>query len=193
MIAVQFATGKSRCSGRTASPLTSGTISGTPGCMRNEALLSMTTMPRSSSPGAYFSLASSPPAKKTTSKPRSASSDAVRTSSRSPRKATAALRSREANGPRCAMGTLRSSRTCTIVSPTAPVAPTTATFMRSRRKRSRDRSPARGGARRRERRPAFRSRTTHGLTNRAESSTTLRFHPAAPPDARATRVIERYE
>ena len=67
MIAVQFATGKRRCSGRTACALTSGMTSGTPSRMRKVALLSMTIAPRSISGVAKRSLAFSPPAKNTTS------------------------------------------------------------------------------------------------------------------------------
>jgi len=86
-------------------------------------------LPASIRPGAKASLASSPLAKKTTSYSRKRSALAASTSSISPRKRTAALRAREAKGATRPIGTRRSSRTPRIVSPTTPVAPTTATLM----------------------------------------------------------------
>ena len=104
-IAVQFATGKRRCSARSTSPFTSGTISGTPSPhAKGGAVVDDDRTPSSTRAGAYRSLASSPPAKNTTSKPRSASSDAARTSSEIAAKHNGAVARARSERPQLADG-----------------------------------------------------------------------------------------
>src|SRR3954470_7766384 len=109
--------------------LTSGTTSGTSGSIRNRAVLSTTTAPAATANGANFSL-TDPPAEK------SAMSTPANESSRK----TLTRRYFSLNGKLCPAdrsearrrssftGKSRSSSTSRICSPTAPVAPTTATL-----------------------------------------------------------------
>ena len=97
--------------------------------MRKALDLSTTTQPRATASGANFSDVLPPAENSARSKPSSASLVSSRTSSCSPAKATRLPAERaDANGTTSEAGKLRSSSTFSTSGPTAPVAPTTASF-----------------------------------------------------------------
>src|SRR6266542_4825506 len=114
----------------TAWALISGTTRGTVGSMRKALDLSTTTAPALTARGAYSLDCAEPAEKKATSTPLKASGPTFSTRIVSPLKATVFPAERsEANARRSVTGNLRSSRILSVVCPTAPVAPTTATRM----------------------------------------------------------------
>ena len=107
---------------------TSGTTSGTCGCIRNALDLSTTTTPRRTASGANRFEVLPPAENRARSKPARASSVSSRTSSCWSPKATRVPAERaDANGTTSAAGNSRSRRIESTSGPTAPVAPTTAT------------------------------------------------------------------
>src|SRR6185503_4702959 len=108
-------------------PLTSGTTSGTSGCIRKALDLSTTTQPRLTASGANRSDVPPPAEKRARSKPASESSVSSRTSSSPPANGTRLPAERaEANGTTSEAGKPRWARIESTSGPTAPVAPTTA-------------------------------------------------------------------
>src|SRR5262245_39384368 len=114
---------------RKASALTSGTTSGTSGSMRQALELSMTTAPARAASGDDSRLTEAGVLDSTTSTPANASARIGSTVYDLPLNVTGlpALRS-EARNLMDRNGKARSRSTCRIISPTAPVAPTTATL-----------------------------------------------------------------
>src|SRR5579871_6371517 len=114
---------------RRASALTSGTTSGTSGSMRQALLLSMTIAPAFAAIGLVSRLTVAGVLDRTTSTPANASGRIASTGYDLPLKVIdlPALRS-EARNLMARKGKACSSSTCRMTSPTAPVAPTTATL-----------------------------------------------------------------
>src|SRR5438105_13386727 len=112
-----------------APAFTSGTTSGTSGSMRQALELSTTTAPARAAIGLYSRLTSAGVLDRTISTPANASGARRSTEYDLPRKSMLlpALRS-EARNLIVRQGKSRSIRTCRMISPTAPVAPTTATL-----------------------------------------------------------------
>ena len=111
-------------------PLISGTTRGTVGSMRKALDLSTTTAPALTACGAYSLDCAEPAEKNATSTPRKASGPTCSTRIFSPLKVTLFPTDRsEANARSSRTGNLRSSRIFSVVCPTAPVAPTTASFI----------------------------------------------------------------
>src|SRR5829696_1180410 len=111
-----------------ASGFTSDTTSGTSSCMRHWEELSTTTAPASAKRGAHSALTPEPAEKSAMSKrwiEWSLSGWTV--SFRSPERILRPAERSEANGTTSSAGNERSRNTSSIVDPTAPVAPTTAT------------------------------------------------------------------
>src|SRR6185437_13811304 len=113
---------------RKASGLISGTTNGTPGSMRKADELSTTTVPWRTAAGANF-LDCAPPAENNAmSTPRKLSSVNSSTVTGLPLKGSVLPADRaDANSRRLDSGKRRCSRHCINSTPTAPVAPTTAT------------------------------------------------------------------
>ena len=112
----------------TACALTSGTTSGTVGSMRNALDLSTTTAPALTATGANSLDCAEPAENSAISTPLNASGPIFSTRSVSPRKVTGLPAERsDANTRRSLTGNFRSSRILSVVCPTAPVTPTTAT------------------------------------------------------------------
>ena len=114
---------------RRASALTSGTTSGTSGSMRQALELSMTMAPAFAAMGLYSRLIEAGVLDSTMSTPANASGRIGSTVYVLPLKSIGlpALRS-EARNLMARKGNECSSSTCRMISPTAPVAPTTATL-----------------------------------------------------------------
>src|SRR5262245_25709310 len=114
---------------RRASALTSGTTSGTSGSMRQALELSTTKAPAFAAIGLYSRLIIAGVLDRTTSTPANASGRSASTGYVLPRNSIGlpALRS-EARNLMARRGNLCSTSTCRMISPTAPVAPTTATL-----------------------------------------------------------------
>src|SRR5579872_4558105 len=114
---------------RRASALTSGTTSGTSGSMRQALLLSMTIAPALAAIGLVSRLTDAGVLLRTMSTPTNASGRMASTGYDLPLKTRGlpALRS-EARNLMARKGNECSSSTCRMTSPTAPVAPTTATL-----------------------------------------------------------------
>src|SRR5262245_41124618 len=114
---------------RRASALTSGTTSGTSGSMRQALELSTTTAPARAAMGLYSRLTTAGVLDRTRSTPANASGRSGSTVYDLPLKVRGlpALRS-EARNLMARKGNERCSSTCRMISPTAPVAPTTATL-----------------------------------------------------------------
>src|SRR6516225_7146480 len=112
-----------------APALTSGTTSGTSGSMRQALELSMTTAPARAAMGLYSRLTDAGVLDRTISTPANASGRSGSTGYDLPLKVSdlPALRS-EARNLMLRKGNECSSSTCRMISPTAPVAPTTATL-----------------------------------------------------------------
>src|SRR5687767_13054659 len=111
-----------------ASGLTSETTSGTSSCIRHCDELSTTTAPASAKRGAHSSLTPEPAENSAMSKPWTASSlRATAVSVPSPNATLRPADRSEANGTTSSAGNERSWSTSSMVEPTAPVAPTTAT------------------------------------------------------------------
>src|SRR5215211_7262868 len=111
-----------------ASGFTSETTSGTSSCMRHCDELSITTAPASAKRGAHSALTPEPAEKSAMSKPWIASSLSGSTLSVvSPQRMLRPAERSEANATTSSAGNVRSRSTSSIVDPTAPVAPTTAT------------------------------------------------------------------
>ena len=111
-----------------ASSITSATTSGTSSSMRQRDELSTTTAPASTNRGAHSPLVVRPAENRATSNPWIESSDSARTSrSRSPKSIVRPTERSDANATTSSAGNERSRITPSIVEPTAPVAPTTAT------------------------------------------------------------------
>src|SRR5262245_2680551 len=133
---------------RSASALTSGTTSGTSGSMRQALELSMTTAPALAATGLYSRLTWAGVLESTISTPANASARIGSTVYDLPLKETALplLRS-EARNLMPRKEKARSSSTCRMISPTAPVAPTTATLGATTASLSyQDSAPAAAGA-----------------------------------------------
>ena len=106
----------------------SGTTSGTVGSIRNAFDLSTTTAPARAAMGACSFDCAVPAEKKAMSIPRSASGVTFSTRTASPANATLFPTERsDANARSSRTGNFRSSRIRRVISPAAPVAPTTAT------------------------------------------------------------------
>src|SRR5580765_1361937 len=115
---------------RAAEALISGTTSGTAGSIRNALDLSTTTAPALTAWGAYSFDCAEPAEKNATSMPLNAPGPTFSTRIVSPLKVTVLPTERsDANARRLLTGNFRSSRILSVVCPTAPVTPTTATFM----------------------------------------------------------------
>src|SRR5262245_52765302 len=113
---------------RTAWALISGTTSGTAGSIRNAFDLSTTTAPARTARGACSFDWAVPAEKKAISTPRKASGVTFSTRMESPAKVTDLPTERsDANARSSRTGNFRSSRIRSVISPAAPVAPTTAT------------------------------------------------------------------
>src|SRR3954463_11505054 len=113
-----------------ASGFTSDTTSGTSSCIRHWDELSTTTAPASANRGAHSSLTLDPAEKRAMSKPWIASSSSGRTVSGPPPHSFVRPAERsEAKGTTSSAGNERSCSTSSMVEPTAPVAPTTATLI----------------------------------------------------------------
>src|SRR5947209_7080047 len=114
---------------RSASAFTSGTTSGTSGSMRQALELSMTTAPALAAIGLYSRLMEAGVLDRTISTPANASGRIGSMLYDLPWKSIAlpALRS-EARNLIARTANWCSTRTCRIIAPTAPVAPTTATL-----------------------------------------------------------------
>src|SRR5215208_3851851 len=116
-----------RCSA-SASGLTSDTTSGTSSCMRHWDELSTTTAPASAKRGAHSALTPEPAEKRAMSKPWiDCSLSGWTVSFVSPQSTLRPAERSEAKGTTSSAGNERSRSTPSIVDPTAPVAPTTAT------------------------------------------------------------------
>jgi cytoskeletal protein RodZ len=112
------------------SGFTSGIVSAASGSMRNALELSMHVVPAAAVWGIQVLATELPHELRATSTPRSASSESTPTSCSSPRNRSLAPAERsEASRTSSSTGKDRSSRMRTILRPTAPVAPTTATRM----------------------------------------------------------------
>src|SRR5262245_34310595 len=115
---------------RAAAPLISGTTSGTAGSIRNALDLSTTTAPARTAWGAYSRDCAEPAEKNAMSVPAKAPGPTASTRRRSPFHVIVFPTDRsEANTRSSRTGNFRSSRSLSVVWPTAPVAPTTATFI----------------------------------------------------------------
>ena len=112
-----------------ASRLTSGTISGTSGSMRNCEVLSITTQPAAAARGACTLETAAPGENRPRSKPSKSKSSSARTvsTSSSPKLTSLPAEPLEASATTSLTGNCRSARMFSISWPTAPVAPTTAT------------------------------------------------------------------
>src|SRR5215207_5180774 len=111
-----------------ASGFTSDTTSGTSSCMRHWDELSTTTAPESAKRGAHSALTPEPAENRAISKPWIDSSFSGWTVRLAPPQSRLRPAERsEANGTTSSAGNERSRSTSSIVDPTAPVAPTTAT------------------------------------------------------------------
>ncbi len=111
-----------------ASPLTSGTTSGTSGSIRKCDVLSMTTAPAAAARGACFSETAAPGEKRAMSMPAKSNvaSDCTFKGVSSPKETSRPLEVSEARATTSSAGNARSARICSISWPTAPVAPTMA-------------------------------------------------------------------
>ena len=111
-----------------ACALTSGTTRGTAGSMRKALDLSTTTAPAFTACGAYSFDWAEPAEKSAMSTPLNDSGPTLSMRMVSPLKVTVLPTERsEANARSALTGNLRSSRSLSVVCPTAPVTPTTAT------------------------------------------------------------------
>src|SRR6185369_6704273 len=127
---VQFGQARMPWWRRAAWALISGTTSGTAGSIRNALDLSTTTAPAFTAWGAYSFDCAEPAEKNATSTPLNAPGPTLSTRIVSPLKMTVLPTERsDAKGRRAFTGNFRSSRILSVVCPTAPVTPTTATFM----------------------------------------------------------------
>src|SRR6266571_1322011 len=117
---------------RSASGFTSGMTSGTSGSWRKAEELSTHTVPAAATSGRTARDTVAPADHRESSTPRRCSSSSGRTGNSSPRNEIRFPSDRgEASGTSSSAGKSRSSRVRTISRPTAPVAPTTATRIRS--------------------------------------------------------------
>src|SRR3954471_3863923 len=113
-----------------ASGFTSDTTSGTSSCIRHWEELSTTTAPVSAKRGAHSSLTADPAENSPMSNPWIVSSSSGTTvSDVSPHGIERPAERSDANGTTSSAGKARSLRTSSMVEPTAPVAPTTATLI----------------------------------------------------------------
>src|SRR5215212_333790 len=127
-IVVQFGLATMPLCPSSASGFTSDTTSGTSSCMRHWDELSTTTAPASAKRGAHSALTPEPAEKRAMSKPWiDCSLSAWTVSFVAPQSTLRPAERSEAKGTTSSAGNERSRSTPSIVDPTAPVAPTTAT------------------------------------------------------------------
>ena len=128
-IVVQLGLAMTKSPSPITSPFTSGTTNLWSSDMRQALLLSTTVVPTSANRGAHSKLKSPPAEKRATCGFWAKASSMDTTSTSSPRNVTVLPTERaDATGNKVATGKLRASNTESMVRPTMPVAPTTATF-----------------------------------------------------------------
>jgi hypothetical protein len=128
-IVVQLGTAMIRGDPSSASGFTSGTTSGTSGSIRNADDLSMHTVPAAATSRTNPRATDAPAAERERSTSRSTSTvSSCTVTSRPPNEIVRPADRADANGNSSSTGNARASMIRSISVPTAPVAPTTATF-----------------------------------------------------------------